>query len=435
DPRFQISPCAYLVGLLHPLVVQELELARHGYRVHLVDPHLWCPFDDGTALALWDDDERTAKAVSALAPGDEGGILDYQSLFARVRRALRHGSRDTWLGPAPDRAEIEELLGHDAEAVEVVFEASIADVVERHVKDERLRGALHGQGIIGTRAGPRDPGTAAVHAFHAMGTIEGRGGAWGYVDGGMGRVSFALADAALEAGAVLASGVRVGAIHPGEGVECDGGERIYAAAVVSNADPRQTLELCGPVVPESFREKVSGWQTEGVVVKLNCGLSRLPWFPAAGTGGGDAGATPHRAMVTITGTIDETQEGFAASLRGEPAPVWCELYFPTAYDPTIAPPGCHVMSIFAQYAPYTLATGTWEQRREEIGDAVIARISRFAPDIADVIIHREVLGPPDIEERVGLSGGHIFQGECLPEQMWTNRFTPRTPMQGVYLCG
>ncbi|HUO47769.1 MAG TPA: FAD-dependent oxidoreductase, partial [Acidimicrobiales bacterium] len=163
DERFVVSPCAYLVGLLHPLVVDELRLRARGYRVQVVDPHLWCPFEDGTSLSLWDDDERSAAAVRELAPGDVEGYLAYGALFGRIRTALRHGRRDTWVGEAPGRAELEELLARDPEALEVLFESSIADVVERHVRDERLRGALAGQGVIGTFAGPRDPGTAAVH--------------------------------------------------------------------------------------------------------------------------------------------------------------------------------------------------------------------------------------------------------------------------------
>src|SRR5256886_14658771 len=374
DPRYLISPCAYLVGLLHPLVVEELDLRRHGYRVHPVDPHLWCPFEDGSSLALWDDDSASASAVAELSPGEVDGFRRYQGLFARIRRALRRPDRDTWLGRAPDRAELEDMLGRDGEAVDVLFHASMAEVVEGHVGDERLRAALHGQGIIGTWAGPRDPGTAAIHAMHSMGTVEGRGGAWGYVHGGMGQVSFAVADAAVEAGAVVASGVQVAAIMPGEGVELAGGELVRAAAVVSNADPRRTLGLCRGEVPGDFSMRVDAWRMQGPVVKLNCGLTRLPRFPA----GTPHGPSPYRGMVTIKGFIDETQRGYEDSRKGEAAPVWCELYFPTAYDSTVAPPGRHVMSVFAQYAPCHLGWGTWDERREEIGDAVLARISRFA---------------------------------------------------------
>jgi phytoene dehydrogenase-like protein len=166
------------------------------------------------------------------------------------------------------------------------------------------------------------------------------------------------------------------------------------------------------------------------VVKVNCALSRLPTFTAA------PGETyPHRAMVTISTGIDATQAAFEAARAGQAAPAWCELYFQTAWDPSVAPAGGHTMSVFAQYAPYTLADGTWDGRREAVGDAVLAEIARFAPDVADVVVEREVLGPPDIEARIGLSGGHIFQGECLPDQMWDRRFAPRTPVAGLYLCG
>ena len=166
------------------------------------------------------------------------------------------------------------------------------------------------------------------------------------------------------------------------------------------------------------------------MLKVNCGLTRLPRFTARSDD-----AIPHRAMVTISTGIDDTQAASEASRRGRPAPAWCELYFHTAYDPSIAPSGKHTMSVFAQYAPYTLAEGSWDDRREEIGNRVLAAIARFAPDVADVVEEREVLGPPDIEARTGLTGGHIFQGDCLPDQMWARRLAPRTPVAGLYLCG
>src|ERR1700722_9470905 len=245
DAGWRVSPCAYLVGLLHPLVVDELDLRRRGYRVEVVDPHLWCPFTDGTSIALWEDPDRSAAAVAELSSSDVDGYRAYSALFDRIRRALRAGDRDVWVGDAPDRPQLEELLAGDSEAIEVLFEASIADVVERHVLDERLRTALHGQGIIGTYAGPRDRGTAAVHLMHASGVLEGLPGAWGYVAGGMGRISFALADAAIEAGAVVAAGVPGAAVLPGEGVRWEAGDMIRAATIVSNADPKYRRPLRG----------------------------------------------------------------------------------------------------------------------------------------------------------------------------------------------
>jgi phytoene dehydrogenase-like protein len=430
DERWTVSPCAYLVGLLHPLVVDELGLRARGYRVHVVDPHLWCPFEDGTSISLWNDSARSAAAVAALAPGDVEGFAAYEALFGRIRAALRAPDHDTWMGPSPDRPALAELLAHDAEALDVVFEASIADVVERHVADERLRTALHGQGVIGTYAGPRDAGTAAVHLMHSSGTLEGRPGAWGYVEGGMGRISFALADAAIEAGAVIAAGVAVAAIVPGVGVRLEGGEVIGAGCVVSNADPVRTLALCEEKGPESFQKRVADWRIDSPVLKINCALSELPRFPSAG-----AGVEPHRAMVTISTGIDATQAAYEASRRGVPSPAWCELYFHTAYDPSVAPAGRHAMSVFAQYVPDQLAEGDWESRRQEIADAAIAEVERFAPGVAGLIEERQVMGPPDIERRMGLTGGHIFQGDCLPEQLWDRRFGPRLPLDGVYLCG
>ena len=268
--------------------------------------------------------------------------------------------------------------------------------------------------------------------MHAMGTLAD--GRWGYVRGGTGRVSFALADAARAHGALLASGVEVGAIEAGAGVRLVGGELIRATTVVSNADPQRTTALClgggADAVPLAWRERVDAWRTSSPVLKINCALGRLPRFSAAVDPD-----LPHRAMVTITSGIDATQAAFARATAGQPAPAWAEVYFPSRYDPSVAPPGSHVMSVFAQYVPYSLADGTWDTRRDDIADAALAEVARFAPDVLDCVVEREVLGPPDIEARIGLTGGHIFQGDCLPDQIWERRFAPRTDMPGLYLCG
>jgi phytoene dehydrogenase-like protein len=428
DDRFVMSPCAYLVGLLHPLVIDELDLVRHGYRTFVVDPTQWTPFEDGSSLFQWHDPGQTAASVEALSPGDVEGFLAYEELFDRITARLRQGPRgDVWIGAAPDRAELEDMFADDPEARDVVLDASIADVVERHVKDDRLRAALHGQGVIGTFAGPRDPGTAWIHAHHSLGLIGG----WSFVEGGMGRVSFCLADAAREHGAVVAAGVPVAAILPGEGVQLEGGEIVRARAVVSNADPVRTLELVdGSAAPPALVGRVAQWRITSPVIKLNCALSRLPTFTAAH---GDP--TVYRAQVEIGRSIDDTQAACEAARRGVPSPEWCELYFQTPYDASVAPPGMHTMSVFAEFVPYQLADGTWDERRDEIADAVLDAIARFAPDVADCVVDRQVLGPPDVEDQIGLTGGHIFQGECLPDQMWDRRFAPRFGIDGVYLCG
>jgi phytoene dehydrogenase-like protein len=428
DDRFVVSPCAYVVGLLDPRVLEELDLAGHGLRTIAIDPTQWTPFEDGTSLYQWQDPTETARSVAAISPADVDGFLTYEALFDRIRDGLRRGPLgDTWDGDTPTRADVEAVFADDAEAREVLLDVPIADVVERHVRDERLRTALHGQGVIGTFAGPRDPGTAWVHAHHRLGLLGG----WKFVAGGMGQVSFALADAARAAGAVVTAGTPVAAIEPGEGVRLDGGDRIRASAILANVDPKRLLALVDDAgVPPSFAGRVEAWQSTSPVVKLNCALSRLPTFPAAA---GDP--TCYRGQVEIGRSIDDTQAASVAARRGAAAPEWCELYFQTVYDTSVAPPGCHTMSVFAQYAPYELAAGSWDLHRERIADATIETIARFAPDVARCIIGRQVLGPPDVEARIGLTGGHIFQGEILPTQMWERRFAARTPIDGVYLCG
>lgn len=429
NPEFLISPCAYLVGLLHPLVIDELGLGRRGFQVMTCDPSQWSPFLDRSSFADWHDPQRTADSVRRLSPSDVDGFFAYQDTYTRIRQRLRSAdpALDTWIGDAPDRERIESLLGGDRELIDVVFELPVADLVERYVRDERLRAALHGAGVIGTWAGPRDPGTAGVRLMHNMGLIGG----WGYVEGGMGRVSFALADAAIDAGAVVACGVPVGGIEPGDGVRLEDGSLIRAPVVVSNADPHRTLALVGDSAPHEWRERLTGWDRRSPVVKLNCGLSRLPRFTAAA--GDDC--IPYRAMVVLSTGIDDTQAAFHAAERGGVAPAWCELYFQTAYDSSVAPPGWHTMSVFAQYAPYRLASGDWDSRRPEIAEQILERIAQWAPDVAGCVEYWELLGPPDMEARVGLTGGHIFHGSCLPSQMWEKRLSPRTPVPGLYLCG
>jgi phytoene dehydrogenase-like protein len=265
--------------------------------------------------------------------------------------------------------------------------------------------------------------------MHHQGDLLGLGSVWGYVAGGMGQVSFAIADAAIEAGAALAAGVPVARIEPGAGVVLESGETIRAGAVISNADPKRTLAMLADAdVPAGYRERLTAWDVRSPVVKLNAALHRLPSFEAAG------GVEPHRAMVTIAQGLDAGQAAFEACRRGEPRIGFAELYFQTAYDPSVAPPGRHVMSAFCQYAPYE-PEGGWEARRAEVADQVIDSIAAYAPDVRECIDEYELLGPADIESRIGLTGGNIFQGSALPDQMWDRRLEARTPVERLYLCG
>jgi phytoene dehydrogenase-like protein len=432
DQRYVVSPCAYVVGLLDPVVVAELDLERHGYRVTPADPNLWCPLPGGGSFADFLDRERTDAHLRAqgFSERDLAGLHAYEEVVDRARRALRAGpAGDTWQTPSPTREEIERILA-DEELISLVFEDSIADLLDRHVEDERIKHALFGQGVIGTFAGPRDPGTASIRLMHHQGDLLGLGSVWGYVAGGMGRISFAIAEAAIERGAVIAAGVPVARIVPGEGVEIESGEAIRAPVVVCNADPKRMLAMLdGATIPRGYRERLAGWDVASPVVKLNAALRAAPAFRDAD------GLDPLRAMVTITPGLEAAQAAVESARRGKPAIGFCELYFQTAYDPTVAPPGRHVMSVFAQYAPYQLAEGSWAQRRDEIGLMILDQIAAYAPGIHECVEELEVLGPPDIEARIGLTGGHIFQGEALPAQMWDRRLEARTPIEGLYLCG
>ena len=440
-PGVKMSPCAYLAGLLHPLVVEELELPRRGFAWTPAVNGLFVPFLDGSSVQLWDDDERCTEEVRKLSPEDVDGFNAMCDVVRRLRNALRPApesdgakgwAKDAWVGEPPTREEIEDRLGNDDEARALLFDWSMAEFVERYLKDERLQVAYLGQGVIGTNASPFDKGTASIRFHHASGRLGGMPGMWGYVRGGMGMVSFYFCDAAREAGATVVSGVPVARIVPGEGVVLESGERIAAKVVVSNADPRRTLGMLGEAVDTSWRARVEEIPMEGCTVKLNVHLRELPNFTAR-PGTNEA---HHYGQINAPLTKDEWKAGYAAARRGElPEHLWCELYFQSVHDGSAAPAGTHTMSVFAQYVPYKLTHGTWESRREEVKKLALGSLARFCSNVDTAVIDAQVLGPPDIEQKVGLTGGHIFQGECLPPYMWDKRLTARTPMKGVYLCG
>jgi len=424
-PGYSISPCAYLAGLLHPLVVDELALERHGYELIPLapdDPYITVPFSDVTAFTEWIDEERT---VEELGPEDGRGYREYTGLTRRIRDALRpDGPDDLWLAEPPSREQIEARLDGDEVAIATLFEDSHTTTLERFFSD-RVVDALAGQGVIGTFASPRDPGTAYVNWHHSSGRLTGIPGAWTYVRGGMGNVSFALERAAREAGAEVRTGVPVASIRPGEGVELQDGTEIAARAVVCNADARRALAMLDGGAPAAFRERVEAVPMQSPVLKVNFALRGLPEFPAA------AHAT--RGTVNVTGGADAMDRACRLAQAGDVADeLWCELYFQTVADPSVAPEGRHVMSAFCQYVPYEF---DWDARRDEIADRVEASIERFAPGFRGLVEHRQALAPPDVERKIGLTGGHIFQGECLPQFMWDRRLPYRTGAEGVYLCG
>jgi phytoene dehydrogenase-like protein len=392
------------------------------------------PFDDGSSIQLWDDEAKAEAELRAFSPKDVKGRHDMHDLMKKVCYALRPlDDGDTWLHRAPSREEIERRLGHDADAIGLLYDWSIAELLDRYLHDERMKLAYMGQGVVGSAASPFDRGTASLYYHHFSGRLDnGEPGGWGYVTGGMGMVSFLIHDAAVEAGATVAAGVPVARIIPGEGVELDGGEKIRAPIVISNADPVVTARLLGASADATWKRRVDEVPMKSATVKFNAALAELPNFTARpGT------RMPHHlATINTPVSREEWKQGHADAMAGRlPKRVWTEIYLQTAYDPSVAPEGKHLMSVFSQYVPHTFASGTWDDHREAAGDVVLSSIGRFCSNLPGAVIAREVLGPPDVESRLGLTGGQIFQGECLPEYMWQNRFAYKTPMKGVYLCG
>ncbi len=308
----------------------------------------------------------------------------------------------------------------------------MVEMVERYLSDERLQLAYLGQGVIGTNASPHDSGTASIYFHHASGRMDGMAGTWGYVQGGMGMISFILCDIARDAGAVVATGVPVSRIVPGEGVELESGERIAASQVISNADPRTTLRLLGDSAETSWARQVLSVPMESVTVKVNMTLAELPNFSARP----GLDEPHHTAQVNTPLSKEEWRAHHRAANEGElPPRTWNELYLQTVFDRSVAPAGMHTLSVFAQYVPHRFKEGSWETRRMDAGQVVVDSIARFCSNLPRAILAMDVLGPPDVERRVGLTGGQIFQGEILPEYMWDRRLSARTPMPGVYLCG
>ncbi|HJO54484.1 MAG TPA: NAD(P)/FAD-dependent oxidoreductase, partial [Verrucomicrobiota bacterium] len=253
-PGFHVSPCAYLAGLLHPLVIAELDLGQYGFKWTPAVNGLFVPFEDGSSVQLWEDDAACEAEIARFAPGDVAGWRAMYAVMHRLREAIRpEGEGDLWVGRPPTRDLLEKRIGDDEEARGLLFEWSMAEYAERYLKDERLQCAVLGQGVIGTNASPFAAGTASIHFHHSSGRMQGMPGMWGYVEGGMGGVSFMLCDVSREAGVQVATGVPVARIAPGEGVELVGGDWLAASVVVSNADPVTTLGLLANAADAEWR--------------------------------------------------------------------------------------------------------------------------------------------------------------------------------------
>jgi phytoene dehydrogenase-like protein len=438
-PGFRISTASYSLSLLEPDVVEDLGLKLD---IRPKDPQLFAPFPDGGGLVLWHDPQRRHDAIAEISKPDADALPVFEELFEEASRRLRPLLSFAATRKQARRAfRFSEVEGLFAKTVD----SSIAELCEEHFESDLMRGLTASQGIIGSAAGPRTPGTAYVYLHHAFGLAAGQPGVWGFVRGGMGAITAALADVVRAAGGEIrleaeVASVKLDGARRASGVVLADGEEIEAAVVCSNADPKRTAAFVpvDALAPE-YAQDVELLPTDGTVVKVNCALSGLPRF--TGMEPHDGPGPEHLGTITIAPSIDYLEDAATAAGEGRPAPkMFCEAWIQSASEPELAPEGKHTLSVFAQYAPYELAEGSWDERRDEIGDLVLATLEEYAPGLTSLVEDRLVLGPPDLEARFGLTGGNIFHGEILPDWLFDKRPAAtwhryRLPIAGLYLCG
>ena len=410
-PGVRASPGAYTLSLLRPEIIRELELERHGLKVEVHDPYLFAPIPDGRRVVTWSDSGRThAQLAADWSRADADAYLDW----SRRRDEATARARPLMLEP-PDRERWLDAVGHE------LLDGAIADELAG-IPSEQVRVPFALQGLIGTLAGPSDPGTSFVSLYHDLGQAAGAFGAWGYARGGMGAVTGALRSAGEAAGATVRLEAPVDRVlvedGRAHGLVLEDGAEVRARAVVSNADPLRSAALAGVPVPE-------GWTQAGPVVKVMLLLDRLPDFP------GWPGEEAWHGAIDIGYSLDDLERAAADARAGRPAEApWIEAACQTAVDPTLVPDGRQVVSLFCQCFPPDVDA-------EAAADSAIARFAIACPELPDRIVDRLVLGPRQLEERFGITGGHIFHGEMLPGQLFERRIDRRAfgGIERLYLGG
>lgn len=439
-PGYRVSTAAYSFSLFRPEIADALQLRSHGLSWYPKEPRMFAPLRDGRSITFWRDGARTRSEIARIHPADADGYDRYNTFWDEVAAVVR----PLILAQPPSLAALEAELDRRgrSDLYRLAIAGSVAENVEEFFVSEEVQGVFVGQGVIGTFAGPRDPGTAFVATYHAFGgdLVDGAG-TWAYVRGGMGGVTQSLASCARSLGVTIIAGAAVQRIEVGggrtHGVLLDDGTMLQARAVLSNAEAKRTfLSLMdADVLPADFRARVETVDTTGSVVKVNLALSELPDFATSGVPGIEPGPQ-HAGTIELSPSIDALDRAFADAKAGRvSSEPFMEVFIQSVTDDSLAPPGHHVASCFAQYAPGSVPMAQWDTMREDAGDAVVRTLASYAPNIPGAIIHREVLGPADLEERFGLTGGNIFHGEILPGNVLGGRLGPRTPIAGLYLCG
>ncbi len=451
-PGFKFSVFSYVVSLLRPEIIRDLDLPRHGLQILPLESTV-TPLDNGDYLAGWADPDETRRELCRHSPRD----ADASAVFGRLMHHMAMAVRPI-LGMVPpdptslspgDLVGLLKLGGHfrslGAErfhALHKLMTMSSADYLDEWFEFGPLKATKSASGIIGTFLGPRSPGSAYVLLHHYMGELDGAFRAWGFQKGGTGGISESIAGAARAHGVTIRTGAAVERVivrnNRATGVVLEGGEEISAKIVISGLDPRLTFTKLveSRELPADLVEAVRRFKFRGSSGKVNLALAGLPNFTCM------PGEGPHlRGAISISPSVEYLERAYDDAKYGEfSRHPYMDIVIPSMIDPNMAPPGKHVMSVFVQYAPYDLNGGWTDAKREAFGDAVIDTVSRYAPNLKSLILHRQVLTPLDIERMTGLSEGNIFQGELALQQLFFLRPLPqwsnyRTPIEGYWQCG
>jgi phytoene dehydrogenase-like protein len=451
-PGFRFSVCSYVVSLLRPEIVRELELARHGLEILPLDG-TFTPMADGNSLWRMNDHAATRREIARHSALDAEAYDEYNLAMVDMARFVKPLLSMTPPDPTSPRPATLRSLGTIARRFRrlpadsqyhllQLMTMSAADFLDQWFETDALKATMSASGIIGTFLGVRSPGTAYVLLHHYMGEIDGAFRAWGLPRGGTGAISLALADAAREAGADIRTDAAVSRILVRDGrvrgVALSTGEEIDTPVVSSGVDAGLTfLGLVGTEhLPDDFVGDLRRCRYRGSSGKVNLALDALPDFTSR------PGPGAHlRGAISISPSVDYMERAYDEAKHGSYSTrPYIDVVIPTLTDPSMAPPGKHVMSCFVQYAPYHLADGSWDDKRDAFGDAVVDTLCEHAPNLRDIVLHRQVLTPLDLEREFGLTEGNIFHGELTLEQLFFLRPVPgwadyRTPIAGLYLCG
>jgi phytoene dehydrogenase-like protein len=451
-PGFLFSECSYVVSLLRPEIIRELDLPRHGLEILPLDG-TFSPMPSGDYLWRMNDHAKSIRDIRRHSRLDAEAYDEFSKMMTPMCRFVKPmlsmvPPDPTTLNPKDLKQlhfllqRFRELSSDERYTLVQLMTMSSADFLDQWFETDVLKATMSASGIIGTFLGIRSPGTAYVLLHHYMGEIDGAFRSWGFSRGGTGAISNAIADAAREAGVEIRTKAPVGKILTKNGRACgvalQSGEELSANVVSSSVDPHLTFEkfLEPSELPADFLEGVRRYKFRGSSGKVNLALDALPNFKCL------PGPGAHlRGAISISPSMEYMERAYDDAKYGRYSRrPYIDMVIPSVTDPSVAPPGKHVLSCFVQYAPYKLAEGTWDNQKEAFGDNVINTIAEYAPNIKDIIIGRQVLTPLDLEREFGLTQGNIFQGELSLEQLFFLRPVAgwayyRTPIRNLYMCG